>query len=94
MNAAATVLLAFLRPVFLRLFVPRDVLEAMVPAIRTMGLAPFLKYLVAGVLVHHALLLTLEFFSFAHLGILLLRIVASTLLTVACVLALEGIVKK
>lgn len=94
MNAAATVLLAFLRPVFLRLFVPRDVLEAMVPAIRTMGLAPFLKYLVAGVLVHHALLLTLEFFSFAHLGILLLRIAASTLLTVACVLALEGIVKK
>lgn len=27
MNAAATVLLAFLRPVFLRLFVPRDTLD-------------------------------------------------------------------
>lgn len=59
-----------------------------------MGLASFLKYLVAGVLVHHALLLTLEFFSFAHFGMLLLRIVTSTLLTVMCVLALEGMVKK
>lgn len=94
MNAAATVLLAFLRPVFLRLFVPRDLLETMVPAIHTMGFVPFLKYLVAGVLVHHTLLLTLEFFSFAHLGILLLKIVACTLLTVLCMLAVEGIIKK
>ena len=46
MNAAATVLLAFLRPTFLRLFVPRDTLDTLVPAIRTMGILPFLKYLV------------------------------------------------
>lgn len=31
MNAAATVLLAFLRPTFLRLFVPRDTLDTLVP---------------------------------------------------------------
>ena len=36
MNAAATVLLAFLRPTFLRLFVPRDTLDTLVPAVRTM----------------------------------------------------------
>lgn len=41
MNAAATVLLAFLRPTFLRLFVPRDTLDTLVPAIRTMGISPF-----------------------------------------------------
>ena len=64
MNAAATVLLAFLRPTFLRLFVPRDTLDTLVPAIRTMGILPFLKYLVVSVLIHHGLLLTLEFFSF------------------------------
>lgn len=94
MNAAATVLLAFLRPTFLRLFVPRDTLDTLVPAIRTMGISPFLKYLVASVLVHHGMLLTLEFFSFAHIGALLLRIVTSTLLTVACIMAVEGIRKK
>ena len=94
MNAAATVLLAFLRPTFLRLFVPRDTLDTLVPAVRTMGISPFLKYLVASVLVHHGMLLTLEFFSFAHIGALFLRIVTSTLLTVACIMAVEGIRKK
>ena len=92
MNAAATVLLAFLRPTFL--FVPRDTLDTLVPAIRTMGILPFLKYLVVSVLIHHGLLLTLEFFSFAHIGTLLLRIAASTLLTVTCIMAVEGIRKK
>ena len=91
MNAAATVLLAFLRPTFLRLFVPRDTLDTLVPAIRTMGILPFLKYLVVSVLIHHGLLLTLEFVSFAHIGTLLLRIAASTLLTVTCIMAVEGI---
>ena len=88
------VLLAFLRPTFLRLFVPRDTLDTLVPAVRTMGISPFLKYLVASVLVHHGMLLTLEFFSFVHIGALLLRIVTSTLLTVACIMAVEGIRKK
>lgn len=52
------------------------------------------KYLVVSVLIHHGLLLTLEFFSFAHIGTLLLRIAASTLLTVTCIMAVEGIRKK
>ena len=94
MNAAATVLLAFLRPTFLRLFVPRDTLDTLVPAIRTMGILPFLKYLVVSVLIHHGLLLTLEFFSFPHIATLLLRIAASPLLTVTCIMAVEGIRKK
>lgn len=94
MNAAATVLLAFLRPIFLRLFVPRDTLDTLIPAARTMGIFPFLKYLVVCVLVHHGMLLTLEFFSFAHIGTLLLRVVTSTLLTVTCIMAVEGIRKK
>lgn len=94
MNASAAVLLAFLRPTFLRLFVPRDMFECFVPSIRTMGISPFLKYLVVSVFVHHAVLLTIEFFSLAHVGTLLLRIVASTLLTVSCIMAVEGIRKK
>ena len=93
-DAAATVLLAFLRPIFLRLFVPRDTLDTLIPAARTMGIFPFLKYLVICVLVHHGMLLTLEFFSFAHIGTLLLRVVTSTLLTVTCIMAVEGIRKK
>ena len=93
-DVSRNTLLAFLRPIFLRLFVPRDTLDTLIPAVRTMGIFPFLKYLVICVLVHHGMLLTLEFFSFAHIGTLLLRIVTSTLLTVTCIMAVEGIRKK
>lgn len=94
MNAAASVLLAFMRPLLLRLFIPRDTLDVLAPAVHSMGVSPFLKYLIASILVHHGMLLTLEFFSFAHLGTLLLRILASTLLSVACLMAVEGVKKK
>lgn len=94
MNAAASVLLAFMRPLLLRLFIPRDTLDVLVPAVHSMGVSPFLKYLIASILVHHEMLLTLEFFSFAHLNSLLLRILASTLLSVACLMAVEGVKKK
>lgn len=94
MNAAAAVLLAFLRPMLLRLFVPRDTLDGIVPAVRTMGLTPFLKYISVCVLVHHTALLAMEYFSFAHLVALLLRIASSAILTVLCIMALEGVSKR
>lgn len=94
MNAAATVWLAFVRSLLLRLFMPRDLTSALVPSIRTLGMTPFLKYVTTGVLLHHSLLLTLEFFSWAHPVALLMRIVLSTLLTTACIMALDGIRRK
>ena len=94
MNAAATVLLAFLRPTFLRLFVHRDKLDTLVKAIRTKGNLPPLKKLVESMKINNEMILKFEFFSFAHIGTLLLRIAASTLLTVTCIMAVEGIRKK
>lgn len=94
MSAAATVLLAFFRPVFLRLFVLHDMQETLIPSVRTLGISSFLKYLVVCVLAHHGMLLTLEFFSFAHIGVLLLKVMTSAALTVACIMAMEGMRKK
>ena len=94
LNVSSTVLLAFVRPFYLRLFLSRDVLESIVPSVRTMWTSSFLKYLFACLLTHHFMLLVLEFFSFVHVGSLLLRILSSTLLTMACVMAFEGIRKK
>lgn len=91
MNAAATTLLAFLRPVFLRLFTPRDLSDSIVPSFKTMGASPFLKYVVLSVFIHHLVLLTIEFFSFTSIPLLLLMVVACTLLTVVCIMAIEGI---
>lgn len=92
-NAAATVLLAFVRPTLLRLFTPRDMLDSIIPSFRTLGFASFLKFTVTSVFLHHFVLLTIEFFSFASLPLLLLRVLACTLLTVTCIIAVEGIRK-
>lgn len=93
MNAAATVALAFARPLLLRLFVPRDTLDNIVPSTRSMGVTSFLKYVIAAVVLHHTLLLSIEFFSPAHIGTLLLRITTSALLTIICIIAIEGVKK-
>lgn len=94
MNASAAVFLAFVRPMLLRLFVPRDMVESITPGIRTLGVSPFLKYVTASVLVHHSLLLLVEFFSLAAWGLLLVRIIASSLLTMCCIMAVDGISRK
>lgn len=91
MNAAATVLLAFLRPVFLRLFTPRDNQDNLIPSFKSMGGGSFLKYIIASVFIHHLTLLTIEFFSFSSLLLLFARVMACTFLTVICIVAVEGI---
>ncbi len=91
MNAAAAVFLAFLRPTLLRLFVPRDANDTFTPSIHSMGLSSYVKYLSMCVLFHHLLLFTIAFFSLASPLELLLRIVSSALLTVVCLLAVEGL---
>ena len=93
MNAAATVLLAFLRPSLLRLFTPRDNLDSFIPSFKTIGITPFLKYTTASVFVHSLALLSIEFFSFSSIWLLLLRVLLCTILTVTCIVAVEGIRK-
>ena len=90
MNAAATVLLAFLRPSLLRLFTPRDNQDNLVPSFKSMGITPFLKY-TASVFIHSLALLSIEFFSFSGIWLLLLRVALCTVLTVTCIVAVEGI---
>lgn len=94
LNAASTVLIAFIRPTLLRLFVPRDLQDTFIPSIRSMGITSFLKYTITAILVHHTVLFSLEAFSFAHLPALLIRITSSTLFTMLCVLAIEMLLKK
>lgn len=89
MNAAAFVLMAFARPTFLRLFTPRDTYDSFTPSKRSMGTASFMRYLIICVLIHHTALLTIESFSFISVGMLGLRILLSTALTIICIVAIE-----
>ena len=54
---------------------------------------PFLKYTTASVFVHSLALLSIEFFSFSSIWLLLLRVLLCTILTVTCIVAVEGIRK-
>ncbi|MDR0988767.1 MAG: rod shape-determining protein MreD [Prevotellaceae bacterium] len=91
MNAAATVALAFLRPWLLRGFMPREGLDNIVPSTASLGGSAFVKFVLTAVVIHHTLLLSIEFFSFEHIGLLLLRIAACSALTSICIFAVEGL---
>ena len=92
-NTIASVLLAFVRPLILRLFSERDNPESMVPSLTTMGMVSFTQYVTAGCLIHSLTLILIEFFSFYSFWLILLRIVLCTFITVIGVLVVEGIRK-
>ncbi len=92
MNAAAAVALAFVRPWLLRVCASREELETYTPGVRAMGVGGFSRYLVLGVLLHHAVLLALELFpTSADWLVGSLRLGACSLLTLACMAALENV---
>lgn len=92
MNAAGAVALAFVRPLLLRMSAVREEQEAYTPGVRTMGLGGFARYLAAGVLLHHAVVLGLELFPVSAVDWWdgLTRLATSVLLTLALMAALEN----
>ena len=65
--------------------------DNLVPSFKSMGITPFLKYTTASVFIHSLALLSIEFFSFSGIWLLLLRVALCTVLTVTCIVAVEGI---
>ena len=92
-NAAATTLVAVLRRPLLRLFFTREEFENFVPGIYS-ALGAFIRYTVVMVFIHQMVLLGLETFSLFNLNILLLRLVASVVLTLILLFALDSFVYK
>lgn len=89
-NAAATTLVAFLRkPIMSIYFMTDDFLDSE-PSISVLGVGVFMKYAVTMVLIHIIALVSLEFFSYLNIKLILLRIVCSTLLSSILILGFEG----
>ncbi len=83
LNTIATLFAAFVRGVVVKLFCKRDELrESGVPCAAWLGGRVFLKYLITLILLHHALFFALEALSWAHLWHTVLRIVASSAVSV------------
>lgn len=89
MNAATSVLLAFTRNSILKLYTTHDRLEDCKPGIRTLGFDTYLKYTFTCVLLHSTVLLTIELFSFVNIWMLILKILASAVITTVCIIAVE-----
>ncbi|MDR0972637.1 MAG: rod shape-determining protein MreD, partial [Prevotellaceae bacterium] len=62
-NAAASVLFAFARPMLLNLFISPDPDEMPTLALHSLGIPKYLLYIVFGVLLHHMALFALLYFS-------------------------------
>lgn len=88
-HAAASTFIAFVRPSILRLFFIREENEIYEPGFRAMGRSVFFYYTLVCSLLHHTVVFLLEFFSFSHVGLMLLHIGASTLLTTLMIMTVE-----
>ncbi len=95
MHAAATTLVAFLRPGTIRLLSANRELEpGMEPSIRDMGFSWFFMYTLILVFFHHLLLFFLEVFRFNEFFQTLGRVIISTAVSVALIVIGEYVVRK
>lgn len=82
MHAAATVLIAYLRPFWIQIQLEtKGTTERLEISISELGVGGYLVYLLPLVFIHHAALFFIEMSHFGMIGYTLLRIVASTLFT-------------
>lgn len=88
MHTASTVFLAFIRPYVLSSFAPRDGYEnGTFPRVFFYGLPWFIKYTSLLVVSHHIMLFYIEMFSFQDFFSTLLRVILSSLFTIALIVS-------
>jgi len=92
MNALTCTVLAAMRLPVLRLYFPReDDMNNPEPSMRTLGPSVYMKYLLTFVAIYCSLFFVIEAFTFYNWPLMILRILASTLLTFIILLAFESL---
>ncbi len=90
MHAAATLLVAYLRPFWAQIQLEtKGATDRLEITIGEQGLAGYLTFLFPLVLLHHAALFFIEMNSLVSIGYTLLRIVASTIFTTFVILVIQ-----
>lgn len=90
LNAAATVLLAFVLPTVFRLVSRKGELDNQIrPGLKELGFQGFLTLIFFGLLIHHTALILLENFSFDFQLHSILRILFSLLINTSLILLIE-----
>ena len=92
MNALSCVILAISkRPVF-RLYFPReDDITDTIPSIDSLGLSVYFRFMSSLTLFYCALLFGIQAFSLMNIGLTLLRIAASSLLSIILILGIDSL---
>ena len=91
LNAASATLLAMFQPGIVKLFVPLDRHDVLVPCSSTMGGRPFIGYLLLMTTLHHTVYFILRSIPLGDWTVLVLKVVFSTLLTFLFMLVTEGV---
>ncbi|NDW09387.1 rod shape-determining protein MreD [Dysgonomonas sp. 520] len=86
--AAATTCVAFFRRPVQGLFFQQEDFDSYIPSVSAFG-GNFIKYAVVYVFIHHAILLSVESFSYFNITNLLLKILTSTVLTSLLIFAID-----
>ena len=94
MHAAASTLLAFIRRPLLQAQMLRETTDDYEPGIRSMGFAPFLRYVLSAVFSFMVVVRLIDAFNFLHVVELLFRIVTDTVMTVICILCVDAMRRK
>ncbi len=95
MNAAASLMIGFIRPYFLKLMAPRDGYEfESTPTLRHMGFRWFITYASFMVLVHHFTLFFIEIGRFNEFFFTFSKVILSSFLTIILILIVQYLFSK
>ena len=95
MHAAACVMMAFLRPGWLKIIAPRDGYDVeAVPSVKRFGFQWFIIYSSVMVLVHHVALFYIEVFRFSEFFTTLTRALLSTAVTLLLIIITQYLFTK
>lgn len=89
LHTFACVLIAYLRYFAIKLFVSEENRITNIPSFHSFGVMPYVKYVVLLTVIHHSALLALETMTFVNWWITLLRIVISSAVSIAIIIALQ-----
>ena len=94
LNASATLCLGLARPLLLRWQTARDAAECFIPKVRTMGLAPYMRYIIPSVCLHAFVLNMLDTFSFFRIDQIILSTLADAGVTIVLFMLAELVGRK
>lgn len=94
MHAFAAVFIAFLRNGIINLFTSLEEGNNPTPSFHTFGVSAYIKYIVLMVIIYHAVLFSLESFSFYNTWIILTKVLLSSLVTILLIMGIQSLKTK